>query len=198
MDLRRLVLLALPGIALGVAGSTHPGSLSHATSQHWWQMHLVGMFVFPLVGLALSALVWGRRDPLALVLHAGAFVYAVCYTALDVISGLTAGWVTYRLGPGQPRPDEVDFIFQIGGRVGDVGEWGLLVAAGAASIDVARRTGWPALVGATPLLLGTWWILEDHIFPPYGAVGAALVGVGTAGLGWAQGRDARRHSLADD
>ena len=197
MDVRRLVLLALPGLALGIAGATHPGSLSYPTSHHWWQMHLAGMFVFPLVGVALAALVWGRRDPLALVLFAGAFVYGVCYTALDVISGLTAGWVTYRLGPGQLRPDEVDYIFQIGGRVGDVGEWGLLVAAGAASIEVARRTGWPALVGAVPLLLGTWWVLEDHIFPPYGAAGAALIGLGTAGLAWAQGREARHYSLAD-
>ena len=187
-DLRRLVLLALPGVVLGVAGATHPHSLSYSTSEHWWQMHVAGMFVFPLVGVALMSLVWGRRDPLALVLYAGAFVYAVCYTALDVISGITAGWITYRLGPGEPRPDEVRWVFEIGGRIGDVGEWGLLVAAVAASVDLARRVGWPALVGAVPLLLGTWWVLEDHIFPPYGALGAALVGIGTAGLAWAQAR----------
>ncbi|QIK67096.1 hypothetical protein G7072_12740 [Nocardioides sp. HDW12B] len=197
MDVRRLVLLALPGLSLGVVGATHPGSLSYPTSHHWWQMHLAGMFVFPLVGLALSVLVWGRRDPLALVLHAGAFVYAVCYTALDIISGLTAGWVTYRLGPGQLRPDEVDYIFQIGGRVGDVGEWGLLVAVGAASIEVARRTGWVALPGTAMVLLGAWWVAEEHIFPPYGAAGAALIGLGTAGLAWAQGQEARHYSLAD-
>lgn len=192
MDLRRLVLLALPGVALGVTGATHPVSLSPATAQHWWLMHLAGMFVFPLVGIALISLVWGRRDPLALVLQAGAFVYAVCYSALDVISGVTAGWVTDRLGPGEPRPDEVRYVFEIGGRIGDVGEWGLLVGAGAACVEVARRTGWPALVGAVPLLLGTWWLLEDHIFPPYGALGAALVGLGTAGLAWAQGRQNSR------
>ena len=62
-DLRRLVLLALPGVALGIAGATHPHSLSYPTSEHWWQMHVAGMFVFPLVGVALMALVWARRDP---------------------------------------------------------------------------------------------------------------------------------------
>lgn len=192
MDVRRLVLLALPGLALGAAGATHPGSLSYPTSEHWWQMHLVGMFVFPLVGVALAALVWGRRDPLALAVYGGAFVYAVCYTALDIISGLTAGWVTYRLGPGQLRPDEVRYIFEIGGRVGDAGEWGLAVAAVAASVTALRRAGLAALGGASLLLLGTWWVMVDHIFPPYGALGAALLGLGTAGLGWALGRPVRR------
>ena len=84
MDVRRLVLLALPGLALGITGATHPGSLSYATSHHWWQMHLAGMFVFPLVGVALASLVWGRRDPLALVLFAGAYVGArITHTISD-------------------------------------------------------------------------------------------------------------------
>jgi len=33
-----------------------------------------------------------------------AYVYAVAYTALDVISGVAAGYVTDRLGPGRLAP----------------------------------------------------------------------------------------------
>ncbi len=173
-------VLAAPGLSLGAAGLVHPMHLSYATSRTWWMLHLVGLFVFPLVGLALAWLVRGRRDPLALLGVVAAYVYATAYSALDVISGLAAGFVTWRLGDGVPRPEEVRLLFALGTPLGQVGSVALLVAVAALLLDGVRRAGpraWPAAVG----LLGAWWVHQDHIFSPYGAAGMALVGLAT---GW--------------
>ncbi len=176
----RRALLAAPGVSLAVVGATHPSGLSYPTSQHWFLMHLAGIFVFPLVGVAFVAVIQGRRDPLAWVVYLGSFVYATAYTALDVISGVAAGWVTYRLGPGQLRPDEVRYLFEIGGTLGDVGEAGLMFAVAALSVDAVRRVGPRVLPGAALLVLGGWGVVVDHIFWPWGALGAGLLGLGTA------------------
>ncbi|MEO5652176.1 MAG: hypothetical protein ABIN79_09775 [Marmoricola sp.] len=181
----RAVLLAVPGLALGAAGLLHPMHLSFATSRTWWMLHLVGLFIFPLVGLALATLARGRRDPLVLLGVLAAYIYATAYGALDVINGLAAGYVTWRLGEGVPRPDEVRYLFAIGSPLGQVGSIALLVAVALLLLDGVRRSGaraLPALVG----LLGAWGVHQDHIFSPIGAAGMALVALSTAWLYWVQ------------
>lgn len=171
-------LCALPGLALAVAGLWHPHHLTEATADTWFRLHLVGLFVFPLVGVALVVPLRGRRDPLAWVVRLAAYGYATAYTALDVVSGLAAGYVTGRLPSGAPRPEEVSWLFRIGTPIGEVGSWSLLVAALALLVDGARRAGVPALALVT-LPLGAWAVHSDHIFAPWGAVGMGLVGLGT-------------------
>ena len=97
-----------------------------------------GLLVFPLVGLALAELVHGRRDAVAWVVRAAAYVYATFYTALDVISGIGAGWVTHELGPGEPRPPAVSLMFRIGTPLGEVGSGALIAVC---SILVATSCG---------------------------------------------------------
>ena len=99
--------------------------------------------MFLLVGVALAWLVRGRGDPVALLIRVGAFVYAAAYTALDVISGISAGYVTWRLGEGVDRPDEVRYLFTIGSRLGEVGSWALVACA----LDALQRTRLAALPG---------------------------------------------------
>jgi hypothetical protein len=181
------VLLALPGLSLAVAGLFHPHSLSYATSGRWTVLHVAGLVVFPLVGAALAVLVRGRTDPVAWLVRLGAYVYATAYSALDVISGIGAGYVTWRLGPDQARPDEVRHLFAIGGRIGEVGSWALIACAVVVLGDAVRRLGVSAWPGAL-LLPGAWLVHVDHIFSPGGAVGMALLGLGTAGLATAAGR----------
>ncbi|GAB3655310.1 hypothetical protein GCM10027596_08170 [Nocardioides korecus] len=178
-------LAAVPGLALGVAGLFHPTHLSEATAHRWWTLHVPGMVFFPLVGVALVLLFRGRRDPVAAVAVLAASAYAIFYNALDVLSGVGAGWVTSRLPTGTPRPDEVRSLFRIGTPLGEIGSWALLLAAVVIAADALRRHG---LRGGPGLLLvpGAWWVHTDHIFAPWGALGMALIGLGTAGLWWAQ------------
>ncbi|MGZ4445728.1 MAG: hypothetical protein ACXVEC_03535 [Nocardioides sp.] len=173
------VLLALPALLLAAAGLLHPHHLDYATSERWWTLHLPGLLVFPLVGAALAALVRGRRDALAWAVRVAAYVYACFYTALDVVSGIAAGFVTHRLGPGVPRPPAVSQLFAIGTPLGRVGEWALLACVLLVAADALRRHRVRA-AGALLLLPGTWLVHRGHIFAPVGVAGMLLIAVGTA------------------
>lgn len=178
--IRLAVLFALPGLALAGAGLFHPHSLTADSAGRWTSLHVVGLFVFPLVGLALAALVRSRVDPLAWGVRVTAYVYATAYSALDVINGIGAGYVTGRLGEGAARPDEVRSLFSIGGRIGEVGSWALIACAVLVAADAVRRSGWAALPGFL-LVPGAVLVHQDHIFAPTGVAGMALIGLVT---GW--------------
>lgn len=174
------VAVALPALVLAAAGLFHPHSLSWATAPRWTLLHVAGLFVFPLVGVALAWLVRGRHDPVAWLVRVGAFVYATAYTALDVISGISAGYVTWRLGEGVARPDEVRYLFAIGSRLGEVGSWALIGCAVVVAVDALRRAGLVALPGLL-LVPGAVLVHVDHIFAPTGVAGMALIGLAS---GW--------------
>lgn len=186
MRWRTFALLAAPGVLLGVVGSTHPRGLNPDSAQHWFLMHLAGVVVFPLVGVALAWLVRGRRDLLAVGVLLSAYVYATFYTALDVISGIGNGYVTDQLGSDAvPRPAAISQAFRIGTRLGDVGAWALLVAAALLTIDVIRRRGLAdsAVPATVLLLLGSWFLRDEHIFWPWGVLSCFAIGLGTGWLG---------------
>lgn len=172
------VVLALPGLLLFGAGWFHPQHLNADTAHRWWTLHVPGMLVFPLVGLALALLFRGRRDPVAVVAVLASFVYATFYNALDVLSGVGAGWVTSRLPSGSPRPDEVRSIFAIGTPLGEIGSWALILAAVVIAGDAVLRLGGRGAVGLL-LVPGALLVHVDHIYAPWGALGMALLGVGT-------------------
>lgn len=173
------MLLALPALALAVAGLFHPHHLTYDTSYRWFTLHLPGLLAFPLVGVALAALVRSRTDALAWAIRLAAYVYATFYTALDVISGVAAGYVTHELGPGVPRPEAVSLLFRIGTPLGEIGSWALLLTCALAVVDQVRRNGAPGAV-ALVLLPGAWLVHVGHIFAPEGVAGMALIAVGTA------------------
>ena len=173
------LLLALPALALAVAGLFHPHHLTYDTSYRWFALHLPGLLAFPLVGVALAALVRARTDALAWAIRVAAYVYATFYTALDVISGVAAGYVTHELGPGVPRPEAVSLLFRIGTPLGEIGSWALLVTCALVVVDQVRRNGARGAV-ALVLLPGAWLVHVGHIFAPEGVAGMALIAVGTA------------------
>ena len=120
---------------------------------------------------------------MAWLVRVTAFGHATAYTALDVISGITAGYFTSRLPEGTPRPEEVSLIFRIGTPVGELGSWALLVATTLLLLDGLRRLG-PRAAGLVVLPVGAWLVHVDHIFAPEGAAGMALIGVGAALVTW--------------
>ena len=88
-----------------MAGLFHPMHLGYGTARTCGAP-LLGMFVFPLVGVALAWLFRGRRDVVAVLAVLLAYVYAVAYTALDVISGsppATSPTGSGRAGHGRTR-----------------------------------------------------------------------------------------------
>lgn len=179
MRFARAAVLALPGIALGITGLFHPPYLSYTTSHTWWALHVLGVFGFPLVGVALMVLFRGRRDWVAILVVLASFVYACAYTALDVVNGLAAGYVTERLGPGQPRPDEVRYLFEIGKPIGVWGSYALILATLAVALDAL----WRWRLRALPALLmvpGAYLVHIYHIFAPEGVAGMVLIGLSTA------------------
>ena len=178
---RRAVLLALPALVLAVAGLFHPHHLTYDTSYRWFTLHVAGLLVFPLVGLALAGLVRGRTDAVAWAVRVTAYVYATFYSALDVISGIAAGYVTHELGAGVPRPDEVRLLFRIGTPLGEVGSGALIACCSILVFDqLARRRALPVLL----LVPGAVLVHLDHIFSPKGVVGMVLLALGTAGTAW--------------
>ena len=183
MRAARAAVLALPAAALAVAGLFHPMSLTYASSQTWWVLHVPGLFAFPLVGVAIMVLFRGRRDVVAVVAVVAAFGYATAYTALDVVAGIAAGYVTHRLGPGVPRPDEVRFLFDLGRPFGVWGSWALLLAAVVVAVDALWRHRVRALPAAA-MVPGAYLVHDFHIFAPQGVVGMLLVGLSTASVAY--------------
>ena len=182
-----VVALVLPGLVLAVVGLFHPHSLSYASAPRWTQLHIAGLFIFPLVGVALVMLVRGRADTVAWLVRVTAFCFAAAYTALDVISGIAAGYVTWRLGEGVARPDEVRHLFAIGSRLGEVGSWALIICAVVVVVDALRRERLVALPGLL-LVPGAVLVHLDHIFAPTGVLGMVLIGVATGWLGWVRSK----------
>ena len=175
---RRALVLGIPALALAVAGLFHPHHLTYDTSYRWFALHVAGLTVFPLVGVALAALVGGRTDAIAWVVRLTAYVYATFYSALDIISGVAAGYVTHELGAGVPRPDEVRLLFRIGTPLGEIGSGALIACASVLVLDqLARRRALPVLL----LVPGAVLVHVGHIFAPEGVAGMVLIAVGTAG-----------------
>lgn len=193
------VVLALPALALAGAGLFHPHRLTYETAERWWTLHVPGLVAFPLVGVALMFLVRGRADPVAWAIRLTAYVYATFYTALDVINGIAAGYVTRQLGPDVPRSAEIRSLFRIGSPMEDIGGWALVATCVLLVADqlVGRRRPSAAALGGL-LLPGAWLVRIDHIFSPTGVVGMALIAGGTAALGWAHGEPETEKSSSQE
>lgn len=187
----RAVAFGAPGLGLAVAGLFHPHHLTYDSAQRWFLLHVAGLVVFPLVGVALAALMGSRRSALAWAVRVSAYLYATFYTALDVISGIAAGYLTRELGPHTPRPDEVRLLFRIGTPLGEIGSWALLVCCTLLVFDQLYRHGLTALPTIV-LVPGAWLVHVDHIFAPTGAAGMALIGLGTGWLAVLASRPSER------
>jgi hypothetical protein len=174
-----VVLVALPGVLLGLAGLAHPVFLTPETAERWRLVHLLLLPVFPLLGASVWLLLLGERGALAWAARVLAFSYAVLYSSLDAIAGVGASNQVQRSAArGDERPP-IEDLFEVGDRLGHAGVVALALAAVLAAVVLLRRgAGLLAPVGAAVAVGGSYLLYEHHVFPPRGVLGVLVVAVG--------------------
>jgi hypothetical protein len=80
-------------------------------------------------------------------------------------------------------------IFRIGTPLGEIGSWALMVAAVVVALDAVLRHGLRGIPGVL-LVPGAVLVHVDHIYWPWGALGMALIGIGTGALVWVKSQPA--------
>ena len=176
------VLLAagLPGLLLAAVGTTHPGSLTAATGEHWRAVHVVALPLFPLLPLGPWLVARSVDRRLGWVVGLLGYVFATSYTALDVLAGIGAGALQTLTAT-----DGIVVLFGEGdalARVGTLAYLAACVLAAAGILAGARRLTVPRGVLAalgTVLAVGAAWSLRtSHIFPPRGVLTMLAASVG--------------------
>lgn len=165
---------------MAIIGLTHPGALTSATAAHWATMHTVLIPFFPLVGLDLVWLVAGLGGRLSWIVRIAAFVYAVCYPAVDLLAGVAAGLLV-TLGE-EPLSPAVMAMFARGNAVGDVGVAALWISAVLTLVALYPTLRRRVIPGGLLLLAGAYLFGEHHIYRPWGVLGMALLALGFAAL----------------
>jgi hypothetical protein len=176
---------AAPGIMLAVLGLFHPAQLTPHTATAWWQLHIVLLPVFPLLGAALVFLLRGERGWLPWLARVAAYAYAVFYTGLDTLAGIGAGLAV----AAEPAGSIVALdLIRVGDQLAVVGVTGFLVAALATATVLVRRDRLAAVPGAALLLPSSLVFLHSHIYWPVGGLAMLAAGVGCGLLEWRPGR----------
>jgi hypothetical protein len=186
--------VGVPPLALAIAGTTHPGSLTPASADSWRDLHVWLLPVFPLLGLGPWLVVHQLGPVLRWVTGLLGYVFAAFYTALDVLAGVGAG-AAEASGTGELAVatlfHEADVLAAIGVRAYLVAT---VIAAAAAVLVVARagrRTRrapavpWIAGLAAAAIVVGAAVsFVDSHIFWPRGVLTMAALAVGWSGLAW--------------
>lgn len=182
----RLLGLALPALALAALGLFHPPRLRPPTADTYLLLHLVALPLFPLLALGPWLLAGragrGLRRVVVIAVRVLALVFALYYTALDLLAGAAAAKVVQVTG-GSPAQGA---LVRLGDRLGDVGSAALIVAlflvVGLVVVDASasggRRT-WPLIaLGAVLAIGGAWLFRSAHIFHPYGVQSMVALAAG--------------------
>ncbi|MGV8894832.1 MAG: hypothetical protein ACOH1U_00035 [Rhodoglobus sp.] len=176
MSRRTLVLLvALPAVACAIVGLTHPGHLTAASAEHWRNMHLILIPIFPLIGLApwliaRRAGVWWAR-----VAALFGYGFAIFYTALDILAGVAGGALVLA-----GHPDVTGSVFSIARILGSIGVVSLVAGCGVAGVAAFRVAGVVALPGVILAAGGAILVQQGHIYPGLGTVAMVLLAAGFA------------------
>ena len=184
----RVVAAAAPGLVLSVLGLFHPTQLTPGTAAAWWQLHIVLLPVFPLLGVALVLLLRGERGPLAWLARLSAYGYAVFYTGLDTLAGIGAGIAVAAEPAGSPVALG---LITVGNHLATVGVAGFLVSSLATAAALIRRDRVAAIPGAVLLVAAAVVFLHSHIYWPTGGLAMLAAGVGCGLLEWGSSRNLR-------
>jgi hypothetical protein len=196
---RDIVLVAAAPLVLAGFGLGHPGGLRPHNAEHWAELHIWLLPVWPLLALGLVVPLWGRprRDAAGaatVLAWAAGFGYAAFYTGLDAVAGIGAG-IAEEHG-GEQRRRVVNPLFHTGDALGQAGVWCLAVAVVAASVALCVRYGVRVLPGTAVLLVCCWSFFDSHIFHPRGVVTMLGFALGFALWVWAAARPAKDRTQA--
>lgn len=174
-----VAVVALPPLLLALVGLAHPHDLTDGTAASWRNLHIALLPIFPLLGLAPWLVVRPHSRVLGWAAALLGYVYAVCYTALDVLAGIGAGALQAENGGSGTT-----VLFAQGGGLALYGEWAYVAAALLASALAIRRVGLIAVPGAALAVTGAFLFLDNHIYWPIGVLSMALLTLGWAALAW--------------
>ncbi|MFJ9539821.1 hypothetical protein ACIRPX_21470 [Streptomyces sp. NPDC101225] len=165
---RTTALVTVAPLTLAVVGLVHPRHLTASTAGDWAGLHIALLPVFPFLVLGLVVPLWGRPRPdaegaLTVVAWIGCAVYAVYYSGLDAVAGISAGTVVdHHIHGAAAR------LFAVGDQLGQAGVYALAVACCATCLVLWRRHGIRVLPGTVVLLTACWSFVDSHIFWPRG------------------------------
>jgi hypothetical protein len=169
-----IAAVVLPPLALAIAGSVHPADLTAADALLWRNIHLVALWLFPLLGLAPWLVLREAHPRLAVVAAVLGGVYAVGYTALDVLAGIGAG--ALRLAGLQGE----GVLFGLADAIAQPAVIAYLVASALAALATVATRRPVAVLGAVLVVAGAVSFLTSHIFPPRGVVTMLVLAAGWA------------------
>ncbi|CAN5365818.1 hypothetical protein BH11ACT3_BH11ACT3_09840 [soil metagenome] len=175
---RLLLSVTVPALIALLAGLTHPAHLNEASAEYWRNLHIVLLFVFPAIGAApwllarrVSRVGWMRW--VGWVAALGGYLFATCYTALDILAGIGGGTLVLA-----GHSDDTGQVFKIANQLAVVGVVGLAVGMLAAGILAVRHAGLPMTAGTLLAVAGAALVLPGHVWFPIGTLALALLVAG--------------------
>jgi hypothetical protein len=150
----------------------------------WLAVHLVGLVLFPLLGVAI----WLMLPPARVasrISQVGLAVYIVLYAAFDAVAGIGGAVLAgYRETlPEAERPTVNGAIWSLMGEadatayLAEAATYGWELGVLGAAVAVYQDRGWRrGLRIVVPLVLGGAAFAQSH-FPPYGAVAGGLLAI---------------------
>ena len=171
--------VTVPAVVCAIVGLTHPADLNAATAEHWRNLHIALIPVFPLIGLAPWLIArragtwWGR---LAAIFGYG---FAIFYTSLDILAGVAGGALVV-----SGFADATGQVFAIARVLGTLGVASLLVATLVAAAAAFRVAGAPTLAGGLLAALGAALVQPGHIYPGLGTTAMLLLAGGYLVMAW--------------
>ena len=164
-----LLLVAVPALLCAAIGLSHPPTLNAASAEHWRNMHIALIPLFPLVGLApwliaRRAGTWSGRGGALF-----GYGFAVFYTSLDLLAGVAGGALV-----ASGHPDASGQVFAIARVLGAIGVGSLALGTVLAGISAFRVAGLGSVPGALLALVGAVLVLPGHIYLGLGTVAMLL------------------------
>jgi hypothetical protein len=150
----------------------------------WLVVHLVGLLLFPLLGVAIWLMLPPGRIA-SRISQAGLAVYIILYAAFDAVAGIGGAVLAgYREGLPSTEQRTVDgAIWSLMGEadatayLAEAATYGWDLGVLGAVVAVCQHRGWRRGSRiAIPLVLGGAAFAQSH-FPPYGAVAGVLLAI---------------------